>query len=344
MKRVIFFFLSVLLCLPALARDKQLYAAKIPVLNQSTDERSQAMQAALQQVLIKVSGNKGIVTLPIVKDQLAKADTLVQQYRYSRTSNYAPLSLQVSFEPTSIDKLIHQAGQGVWRQARPVIVTWVAVQDKQQTELLSADSDDSLVSLLQQDASDRGLNVSIPLLDLADLTSVDADMVLNKNYQPLQKASIRYRANTLMLISLSQDGDRWSGQWTLLYDDEPLSWKVSAASKEQAIKMGMNNIADFLASRLSYAKEKQNDKSIVMTVSNVKSITDYVKLSDFLRGLRGVKKVEIAKVVPGEVSYKMELDSSVQGLIQLLAKNDLLEPTTASSFSANNNLNYRLVT
>lgn len=339
MKRLL---LTLLCCLPllAFAKAKTLYQAEIPVVSTSDAARQDAIKAAAEQVLVKVSGNEGINTLPYIKDQLGKAADWVQQYSYRRTSPYAPLLLSVDFDQSRIDQTIQQAGQAIWSQMRPSILTWVLLKQTNKSELLNADSDSGTGLLLQQNAKRRGIDVILPLGDLADL-SVTPEMIEKGQCQAVLDASKRYHRDTLLCATLEESNGAWQGQWTLVFEQQSMTWAIQGKSQEAAIQAGVNNITNYIASRMAVMKTAATDDNVVMTVSGVKSISDYAALSKLLRELDSVRQIEVTRVAPEQVSYNVQLAASISTFVQNLAQSGHLQAANGLTDLNNHNLNYQ---
>ena len=82
---VVLVFLMCCLLLPAglpAATVDGLFEAEVPVQGRDTAQRNQAIQEALGQVLVKVSGYPDIPARPELAGELAQAPLYVQQYRY----------------------------------------------------------------------------------------------------------------------------------------------------------------------------------------------------------------------------------------------------------------------
>lgn len=114
--------LLALLCWSAAACAAGLYSGQVPVNSQSDEERAGALKAALAQVVVKVSGDAGVVNKPDVAKAIASADKYVQQYQYAQdvvTDGGQPqvrLSLVAQFDRDAIDRLLADAG-GATRSA-----------------------------------------------------------------------------------------------------------------------------------------------------------------------------------------------------------------------------------
>ena len=59
-----------------------LYEAEVPVTSQSAAERVAAIHTALEEVLVKVSGNAEVLQRPELKSLLDQAEQWVQRYQY----------------------------------------------------------------------------------------------------------------------------------------------------------------------------------------------------------------------------------------------------------------------
>ena len=108
--------LLAMLCWIAPALAGGLYSGQVPVASQADDERAGALRAALAQVVVKVSGDSGIVTRPEVAKAIASADKYVQQYQYTQevvSDNGQPqvrLNLLAQFDRDAIDRLLGEQG------------------------------------------------------------------------------------------------------------------------------------------------------------------------------------------------------------------------------------------
>ena len=101
---------------PALATAAGLYTGTAPVNSQSDDERAVALRAALGQVVVKLSGDPGVLSRPDVAKAIARADRYMQQYSYQANSQAASadsaqagahLLLVVQFDRAGVDAMLH---------------------------------------------------------------------------------------------------------------------------------------------------------------------------------------------------------------------------------------------
>ncbi|MBL0165224.1 MAG: DUF2066 domain-containing protein [Xanthomonadales bacterium] len=127
-----FLLVSSLLAFSAIAAPTT-YTGEAPVANQSESARAGALKTALAAVVIRLSGDPGILARSEVANAVAGADKLVLQYRYRRdnaideTSAAAgsQLVLVAEFDSMAVDRMLAGfglagAGSGVATDATPV--------------------------------------------------------------------------------------------------------------------------------------------------------------------------------------------------------------------------------
>ncbi len=94
------------------------YTGEAPVANQSESARAGALKVALAEVVIRLSGDPGILARSEVANAVAAADKLVLQYRYRRDStidevNGTPSStlvLVAEFDSMAVDRMLGGVG------------------------------------------------------------------------------------------------------------------------------------------------------------------------------------------------------------------------------------------
>ena len=110
--------LAILVSLPALAAPAT-YSGEAAVTSQSDVERSGALKSALAEVVIRLSGDPGILARGDVAQAVAAADKYVLQYRYRQDAGIdevtgaasAKLVLVAEFDSSAVDRML--AGLGL---------------------------------------------------------------------------------------------------------------------------------------------------------------------------------------------------------------------------------------
>lgn len=327
------------------AQIGDLYTARVAVASSSAAERNTALSNALTQVLIKVSGNANIAAVAAIKSKLPQAATIVQRYSYyqQQTDNAPPqLMLKVDFAPNQIVTLLHDAAQPVWSKQRPLLIAWVSINNGQQSKLLS--NSDALGSQLTQDADQRGLAIDVPMMDIGDLNAVSLDDVLQVNIDKLTAASQRYGQGGVLIGQITmQNPQSWQAAWTLSLGGQRQAWQVTGNSAKAVLQQGVAAIADSLAARLAIVENANALNSVEIKVSDIRSVAAYDAAMGYLQHLTPVKHVSVVVVNADQVTYKLQLISSQQALVQAIAANPGMLPLSGDNMPDNNSLQYRWV-
>ena len=101
-----------------LAAAPTTYTGEAPVANQSEPARSGALKTALAEVVIRLSGDPGILARSEVAQAVAGAEKLVLQYRYRQDSSVDEVSgaaasglvLVAEFDSVAVDRMLSSFG------------------------------------------------------------------------------------------------------------------------------------------------------------------------------------------------------------------------------------------
>ena len=93
-----------------------LYTGQVLVVSQSDADRIEALKSALGEVVVRVSGDKGVLARPEVAKAIADAERYVQQFSYQQevvTEAGQPqvrLTLVAHFDRDAVDRLLRNPG------------------------------------------------------------------------------------------------------------------------------------------------------------------------------------------------------------------------------------------
>ncbi len=110
----------VLACAPfAATAAPATYSGEAPVASQSETERSEALKTALADVVIRLSGDRGVLARGDVARAVAEAGRYVLQYQYRRDveadaagAAQVRLSLVAEFDSAAVDRMLANLGLG----------------------------------------------------------------------------------------------------------------------------------------------------------------------------------------------------------------------------------------
>ncbi|MFZ5841703.1 MAG: DUF2066 domain-containing protein [Pseudomonadota bacterium] len=317
-----------------------LYTGTVPVAEQSETARLDGQVAALQQVLVKLSGSSSVLALPQVQANLGKAAAYVQRYQYqllpaavdAPAGSGNTLLLQVSFDGRALEQLLQEAAAPIWGARRPLTAVWLAVADDNGRRLLGNDDEPGLIQDLQFAARARGLPVVLPILDLEETNQISISDVWGRFLQPLQGLSSRYGAEAVLAGRIEKVGDSWQGELSFEQGSLRESVASTAPSRAALLQQLIGRIAEFVAGKYAVVLDPSKDAEVLVKVHNVRRLEDYGQLSQFFSGLQAVRQADIKEVRAGTALFSLRLIADQSALLQATALDPRLQVVPGTEF------------
>ncbi|MFT2091169.1 DUF2066 domain-containing protein [Paraglaciecola sp. 2405UD69-4] len=307
---------------------EDLYDAKIAVLDQSSKAQSAAFNLAMKQVLVKVRGNKDILTSDQIRKAITKPTGYIRSYSYD--SQDSQLFIDVNFEPKRLEALIRNAGFPIWDKRRPDTLVWLVTESDNGTkEIVTAENYPDWFAALHQQGQLRGVTFTEPLWDLDDRQALNVYDVWGGFTLNLNQASERYGVKSVLSARIYQQKSEdeplqanttWLADWTMLGDGKLLAGQVSGNDTTIVVERLVDDLADNLA--LKYAVDlasiNPNENKIQLTFNNIKSLKDYASVLDFLEGLSVVSHGMLIKQVGETATFELALLGAEEDLKTVL--------------------------
>ena len=331
-----------------------LYAAEAQVFSQKRSERATAMGAALAEVLVKVSGQRDAALVQGVVQATRSPAKFLQQYRYRALSDEQreralqeaaannltgtdPQIVLFRFDKTAVDKVLRDNGLPVWGATRPMTLAWLAVQDEENRYLVANDSVELTRELLTNEAQRRGLALLLPLMDLEDQRSLSFADVWGGFRDPILRASARYRTESVLVGRMYRTvSGEWQAQWTLLEGQQTQSWAGAGVLPAEVIDEGVSGAIEVLASRYAPVAGEQAGL-LPVTVIDVRSLSDYARVTRYLKSLQRVGNVQVARVDADQVTFELDVEGGPDAIAQTIALGNVLK-RNQSQLAANGEL------
>jgi len=192
--------------------------AKVPVSDQSTSSRRDALKEALEQVLIKMSGSAQVLSHPAVKQALKSPARYLSAYQFNYEDGQQ--FYEGEFSRQVLVELLRDASLPVWGQRRPDTLLWLATQEGQDKWILREGQRGELAAQVIQQTRQRGIPVTLPLMDLTDNSAISVYDVWGHFSRKLNQASERYRPDFIIGARLHEKAE--SDAPTFLSTDEKL--------------------------------------------------------------------------------------------------------------------------
>jgi hypothetical protein len=319
-------FASALFARPAAAVEATgLYRVTLPVADRSREVLDAAFQQALNQVLVKVSGDSQIGSQPPVQQALKNPANYVQQFAYRETQATTSaatgattmgaaasggLDLQVRFDPVAIDRLLTSNNLPLWGRERPLVILWVGVsRGNGQRFILGSESDSphpNATKAVEQAAQARGLPIFLPLMDLQDQGAVNYSDLSGGFMGPILQASTRYDANAVLAGAVRPVGGQWRGQWQLEFNNQTQQWSASGASEAQALAAAISGAADRLAASLAVSGAPgPTQQAVFVQIDGVHEVAAFARIERLLDKLTPVKSAQLVSADGGELVFRV---------------------------------------
>jgi hypothetical protein len=288
------------------ADTSNLYTARVPINAANPQSRERAYEAALTQVLLRITGPQNALPPAQIKEWFPNPSRYVMQYRPGEDN-----TLWVTLDGETLEQVLRQAGYTVWGADRPLTLVWLAVDwGEGEREIVASDDPERgaaqsrsidrnrlLRERVQGVALERGVPVAFPLLDAQELELVSFSDIWGGFNDRLLEASSRYGANSVLVGRVRPDTAQ-RNRWTYFFGGERREW---TGEPEEAI----NLLADTLAEQFAISGSAPLE-SISLTVSGINSIAAYAEVHSFMQNLQGIERLAVETVSGDRIRYQVE--------------------------------------
>jgi hypothetical protein len=340
-----------LVCTSAPARAVEvydLYEAQAPVANKTAPEREKVLGQLLLAVATKVSGQRDPASNEVMAQAARRPDAYVQQFRYRARAAGANqqgaagsgLALSAQFDPQAMEDLLSRAGLPVWGRIRPSVLVWLAVKLGDQRQLVGADDASDLVGVLEQAASERGVPIVLPLLDLEDRARLSVSDVWAGFDEAILNASQRYQTKTVLVGRVERTlPTLWEGRWRLVVEGSNTQWHTEGNAVKTTLAEGMQHAADLLAARFAARRSGSSATDLELVVNGVRTLQDYARTLRYLQSLDIVNGVRVIRADSDQVSFRLLARGGQDALEQVISFSRTLAPVQV----AGRELEFRLL-
>ncbi|MDG9883045.1 DUF2066 domain-containing protein [Pseudomonas sp. GD04058] len=221
-----------------------LYQVREPLAGQGADARAQATQAALDTLVLRLTGDPKAPQNPGLAELRKDPQQIISQFG---TEAGPPETLLVDFDPGSTERALRKAGLALWGSNRPAILGWW-LNDSTEGSSLVGDGQ-SNAEVLRRAAQHRGLPLRLPLGDLEEQLVATPKNLEGTDPSPLQAASGRYAADALLAVHASEADGKWNGTWRLWLGEQREQGKVEGADQAAVADAVMLAVSQRLAPR-----------------------------------------------------------------------------------------------
>ncbi len=350
--RILLFLLSVFYepIVPALP-VKDLYRAsiKLPVMDSEEQMLNDAFSQAVEQVLIKVSGNKDAITGDLLKEADKDVSTWVEQYSVVFFNDLIPINgflvsgkqVNVVFYHESIDQFLTQYNLSVWGNNRPPVLVWVVGENNGTRTLLGANTPSEILNDLEASAIKLGIPIYVPLMDSVDSSAISPSDVWGFFENKIKSASQRYQTDVLAALRVIQYDGLITCNLLVMTGVDSQRFLLSGDNLQELVDQVSTYIAKTLSDRYAAVKNSKSKNRFKIHVSHVSSYLVMHKVQKYLKNIGVVRDVYVVNITNGSVTFSVTIDGDKKKLMDSILLSSLLE---IDNMNQNNQLNRMKVT
>lgn len=307
-----------------------LYQAEVPVAGEEDVQLREGYRAGLEQVLVRVSGDRSVMDLEPVASQMEDIEPLIESWQVE-PGPAGEDQLQMVFSAQGVNRLLADAGGRVWGANRPKTLAWIAVQDGGDRGLLVETGDRSgqgWSALILDNAEQRGLPLVLPSADRASDRSLLSE-VWGQFMGQIARASSGIEHDLLAVVRVRHRDGRWQASW--LYQGRGIeqSRSVSASSPEALATAMVDAWAGELASRFAVSGDRiETGPYVNLVVEGIGSPSDYAAIKQALSRLNPVESVGATRVSRDRIVFRVVHAGGVAQLRQNIALDERFRALT----------------
>lgn len=239
-----------------------LYRAKITVTGQGEANRITGFAAALEDVLIKVSGAQRLASDRRLAPYKSKAKDFVTAFSYrdqflgkpirdEQGTRDRPYDLTVEFQERKIDEVLKAFGLKPWLSHRPRLAVLVGMEQGARNFIVTADG---ATSDLQRDAllaaaERRGMDIVLPGTAALAKSNLTGAELKTAPFPALAALAAGQEAEVVLAGQLVwSDRDLgWAAQWRMDWRGRIHRWQARGVTFDEAFRRGIGGAAQILS-------------------------------------------------------------------------------------------------
>ncbi|NIW24338.1 MAG: DUF2066 domain-containing protein [Gammaproteobacteria bacterium] len=294
--------------------------------------QDETIRLAMGQLLTRVTGRRDARFEPQLNEMLRLAGDFVEQIGQLDRDN-----LIVRFNASNVESALVRLEQPVWGSERPLTMLWVAVDaGLGQRELLAAEpltaapqsELETMLANFRADlvevADERGLLLTLPLVDIEDMTALSFADVWGGFSDRVVRASERYGTDDILIAQVRLTDFGAVTRWTLLRGGRELRLPG------QAFRDGLDALADVYAAEFSTLGSAS---STAVTIVGVETLDDYGRVMQYLESLSVLENVEPEELVAGSLRVRVAARGGEFALRRVLELGELLQPAAGDELT-----------
>ncbi|SIT66410.1 hypothetical protein SAMN05216526_0587 [Ectothiorhodosinus mongolicus] len=324
-----------LLATPAAAASislERLGEAMVAVPDRDRGTRQRAFSEALQEVVVKMTGDRAWRSDPRLEELLRQAPQWVRQYRYQESAE-GTSELWVRFDAAAIERNLVDLGLPLWQRDRPNLLIWLAIQQDNERRMAHTVDDLEWWRAIESWANARGILLIEPLWDLEDQSRISAADILLGFEEGVLNASARYEPDAVALVRVQQRSGGFSARWQLHGSVHSGVWEAEAEEAKQALQQAFESMVDGIGRVMATAGLAHAQNSVEINITDIHSLSDYHRVRNYLSELAPVQRVQTHILGSDSVIFWVQLRGDSRELARATRLGNVLTPSAESELT-----------
>lgn len=304
-----------------------LYSQEIVVQNQSEAAREQAYREAFAQVIVKVTGERRWLEHPGVRAAAQRASAYVAEVSYRTVM--LERRIDVRFDQSLIDELLNRVEIPVWDRNRASVLLWVTVQnDDGRRTMLGSSSEHALLTQAREFATERGVPVLIPLLDLTDRRMLSVNQGWQLDTEALREAGERYGADSVLAGRLLiTPANEVVGLWQFIFRDQVHVFDHVDNSVDTYMDVPLDAVTTRLAEHFGLVlSEFEQEDEVLLRIEGITNLANHTALMRYLESLSVVRDVNVSALRADTIELRVQLAGTRHHLTEFISLGRDLQP------------------
>ncbi|MFL5334940.1 MAG: DUF2066 domain-containing protein [Geminicoccaceae bacterium] len=238
-----------------------LYEASTIVTGEREETRLPGLRTCYETVLVKISGDPGVIEAPGEAALADQAASSVVGFRYhdrlegmphhdEQGSRDRPYDLIVRFDPARIDAALRWLGRAPWTGPRPRLVPIVAMRRPLAAYLVAADGPRDLErEALLAAADQHGMPATLPSEAALAAAGLGVDTLADAGVTQLEAVARAASGEAALVGTMRWDeaAIAWATMWRLVVDGRAYAWHASGPTFDGAFRAAIGDAARILS-------------------------------------------------------------------------------------------------
>jgi uncharacterized protein len=239
-----------------------LYRATVIVTGTGEANRQIGFRLAMEDVIVRVSGDYRLIISGKAASTVANAASLVTKIHYrdryegipvhdEQGTHDRPHDLTVDFDHAKVDAALAAMGSRPWLAPRPRLVVFLGVRNAKGTFVLSGDGDQGFY--MRDSFTASSARIAMPIA-LPSLAAIEAARLKSEALGTIEPAALDALAKTsggdqalVGTLEWSDAARGWIAEWRLSAAGQTYAWRISGVSFDDAFRNALRGAAQVLS-------------------------------------------------------------------------------------------------